>query len=163
MTRLYVTTYNRLAVVSSLTHIPLFCDSKDCCPPESSVHGVSHARVLEWVAISFSRGSSGPRIEPTSPALAADSLPLSHQRSPYNMAGIFRPHLVSQQPWLSNTCLCNWSSEGLHSQHAAEVDFGSLFTRFSNSDSPSAGGPVLVSSSQETRAFDEVDLGGTHR
>ena len=33
----------------------------DCGPPGSSVHGISQARMLEWVAISFSRGSSQPR------------------------------------------------------------------------------------------------------
>ena len=33
----------------------------DCSPPDSSVHGISQARILEWVAISFSRGSSWPR------------------------------------------------------------------------------------------------------
>ena len=33
----------------------------DCSPPGSSVHGISQARILEWVAFSFSRGSSGPR------------------------------------------------------------------------------------------------------
>ena len=33
----------------------------DCSPPGSSVHGILQARILEWVAISFSRGSSGPR------------------------------------------------------------------------------------------------------
>ena len=33
----------------------------DCSPPSSSVHGVLQARILEWVAISFSRGSSWPR------------------------------------------------------------------------------------------------------
>ena len=38
--------------------------------PGSSVHGTSQARILEWVAISFSRGSCRPEIEPTSPALA---------------------------------------------------------------------------------------------
>ena len=37
------------------------CDPKDCGPPGSSVHGILQARVLEWVAISFSRGSSQPR------------------------------------------------------------------------------------------------------
>ena len=30
----------------------------DCSPPGSSVHGISQARILEWVAISYSRGSS---------------------------------------------------------------------------------------------------------
>ena len=34
------------------------CDPRDCSPPGSSVHGIFQARVLEWVAISFSRGSS---------------------------------------------------------------------------------------------------------
>ena len=33
----------------------------DCSPPGSSVHGISQARILEWIAISFSRGSSQPR------------------------------------------------------------------------------------------------------
>ena len=32
-----------------------------CTPPGSSVHGISQARILEWFAISFSRGSSWPR------------------------------------------------------------------------------------------------------
>ena len=37
------------------------CDPTDCSPPGSSVCGISQARMLEWVAISFSRGSSRPR------------------------------------------------------------------------------------------------------
>ena len=37
------------------------CDPMDCCLPGSSVHGIVQARILEWVAISFSRGSSQPR------------------------------------------------------------------------------------------------------
>ena len=37
------------------------CDSMDCSPPGSSVHGILQARIPEWVAISFSRGSSQPR------------------------------------------------------------------------------------------------------
>ena len=36
-------------------------DSMDCSLPGSSVHGISSARILEWVAISFSKGSSWPR------------------------------------------------------------------------------------------------------
>ena len=35
--------------------------SHDGSPPDSSVHGISQARILEWVAVSFSRGSSQPR------------------------------------------------------------------------------------------------------
>ena len=37
------------------------CDPMDCSPPGSSIHGIFQARILEWVAISFSRGSSQPR------------------------------------------------------------------------------------------------------
>ena len=33
----------------------------DCSPPGSSIHGILQARILQWVAISFSRGSSQPR------------------------------------------------------------------------------------------------------
>ena len=51
------------------------CDPVDCSPPGSSVHGIFQARVLEWIAISFSRGSFNPGIEPGSPELKADSLP----------------------------------------------------------------------------------------
>ena len=49
--------WNRSVVSNSLW----FHDSMDCCLPGSSVHGILQARVLEGVAISFSRGSSQPR------------------------------------------------------------------------------------------------------
>ena len=45
-----------LVTESCLTRDPM-----DCSPPGSSVHGIFQARVLEWAAISFSRGSSQPR------------------------------------------------------------------------------------------------------
>ena len=47
--------------VHLLNHVRLFGDAMDCSLPGSSVHGISQARLLEWVAISFSRGSSGSR------------------------------------------------------------------------------------------------------
>ena len=37
---------------------PTLCDPKGCCLPGSSVHVILQARILKWVAISFSRGSS---------------------------------------------------------------------------------------------------------
>ena len=40
---------------------PTLCYPVDCSPPGSPVHGISQARILEWVAISSSRGSSWPR------------------------------------------------------------------------------------------------------
>ena len=35
---------------------PILCDPMDCSPPGSSVHGISQARIPEWLAIPFSRG-----------------------------------------------------------------------------------------------------------
>ena len=43
----------------------------DCNPPGSSVHGIIQARILEWLDISSSRGSSGPRFELASPPCSA--------------------------------------------------------------------------------------------
>ena len=43
----------------------------DSSLPGFSIHGISQARILEWVVISFSRGSSDPGMEPMSPALAS--------------------------------------------------------------------------------------------
>ena len=40
---------------------PTLCDPKDCSPLGSTVHGILQARILEWVAIPFSRGSSQSR------------------------------------------------------------------------------------------------------
>ena len=55
---------------------PVLCDSVECSQlPSFSVDGVLQARLLEQIAISFSRASSHPGIEPGFPALQADSGP----------------------------------------------------------------------------------------
>ena len=57
-------------------HVQLFCDLMDCSPPGSSVHRILQARILEWVAMPSSRGSSRPRDQiriSVSPALAGGS------------------------------------------------------------------------------------------
>ena len=56
------------------------CNSMDCSPPGSSVHGISQARILERVAISFSRASSQPWDRNLH--WQVDSLPPSPQGSP---------------------------------------------------------------------------------
>ena len=40
---------------------PTLCDPMDCSSPVSSVHGILQIRILEWVAVPFSGGSSQPR------------------------------------------------------------------------------------------------------
>ena len=47
--------------ISTICEIVTLCDPVDCSLPGSSVHGILQARILEWVAIAFSRGSSRPR------------------------------------------------------------------------------------------------------
>ena len=47
-----------LLLLLSLSHVWLFCDPMDCSPPGSSVHGILQTRILEWVAMPSSRGSS---------------------------------------------------------------------------------------------------------
>ena len=51
----------------------------DCSPPGSSVHEILQARILEWVALPFSRDLSNPEIKPRSPALQVDSFPAEPQ------------------------------------------------------------------------------------
>ena len=53
-------------------------------PPGSSVHGILQARILEWVAIPFSRDLPDLWIEPGSPTLWADSLPTEPPGRPYS-------------------------------------------------------------------------------
>ena len=52
-----------------------------CDPMDYTVHGILQARILEWVAFPFSRGSSNPGIELRFPALQVDSSPAEPQGS----------------------------------------------------------------------------------
>ena len=61
---------------------PTLCDPMDCILPGSSVHGISQARMLEWVAIPFSREFSWPRGGTWYLALQVDSLPSEPPRKP---------------------------------------------------------------------------------
>ena len=61
---------------------PTLCDAMDCSLPRSSIHGIFQARVLEWVTISFSRGSSRPRDQTQVSHIVSKMLyRLSHQGS----------------------------------------------------------------------------------
>ena len=57
---MYVCVCVCVCVCKSLSHIELFVTA-DCSLQGSSVCGILQARILEWVAISFSRASSQPR------------------------------------------------------------------------------------------------------
>ena len=69
----------------SLQSCPTLCDPMDCSPPGSSIPGILQARILEWVAMPSSRGSSRPRDWTESLCLLhwrAGSLPLAPPGKP---------------------------------------------------------------------------------
>ena len=70
----------------SLSRVRLFATHTDCHPPGSSVHEFLQARILEWVAIPFSRGSFQSRIEMRFPPWQADSLPSEPPEQPSLMS-----------------------------------------------------------------------------
>ena len=95
-------------------------DPMDCSPPGSSVHGMSQTRILEWVAISFSRECSQPRDRSGSHALQADSLPSEPPGKPQNtgvgslslLQGIFLTELslyiLSKGSFQERKCKTQW-------------------------------------------------------
>ena len=69
-----------------------------CDPVDYTVHGILQARMPEWVAFPFSRGSSQPMDGTRFPALQADSLPVEPQGKPnfhYVQPLIRRPQSLS--------------------------------------------------------------------
>ena len=58
LTCLLLSTFHSLGCAQSCL---ILCDPMDSGPPDSSVYGILQTRLLEWVAISYARGSSRPR------------------------------------------------------------------------------------------------------
>ena len=69
--------YNNSVLVAQ-SHL-ILCDSMDCSPPGSSVHGILQARILEWGAIHFSMGSFSTRDWTQVSCFADNFLPLIHK------------------------------------------------------------------------------------
>ena len=77
--------YKHFVVAQSLSHVQLFCDPVDCSPPGSSVHGISQARILEWIAIFSPRASSPPRDQTCLSCLAGGFLTTEPPRKPFGV------------------------------------------------------------------------------
>ena len=71
-----------VVVVQLLNPFHLFSNTLDCSLSGSSVYRISQARILKWVVIFFSRGSSQPRDWPGYPTLQVDSLLTETPRKP---------------------------------------------------------------------------------
>jgi len=82
------------------------CDPMDCSLPGSSVHGNFQARILEWVAISYSRDLPDPGIEAMSPLLAGKFFTTELPGKP--------PETFGGSKVCSITCLSPWSSLSSH-------------------------------------------------
>ena len=85
-----------------LQSCPTLCDPMDGSLPGSSVHGIFQARILEWVAISFSRRSSQPRDQSCLSSVSCigrwDLHPQRHLESPYYITKV-KVKSDSVSPW----------------------------------------------------------------
>ena len=92
---------------------PTLCHPMDCSPPGSSVHEIFQARILEWVAIAFSKGSSQPRNRtwvsytagrfftswPTREALTGIQIKYEGYTLRYKDALLFKIYKTNIYPW----------------------------------------------------------------
>ena len=78
------------AAAKSLQSCLTLCTPMDSSPPGSSVHRILQARILEWVAISFSRGLPHPGIEPISLASPAQQTDFFTTEPPGKPKGLLR-------------------------------------------------------------------------
>ena len=79
---------------------PALCDPIDCSPPGSSIHGILQGRILEWVAISFSRaGLPYPEIKPEFPALAGGFFAIESPGKPLKWVCVFSCVRLFATPW----------------------------------------------------------------
>ena len=93
----------------------------DCSPPDSSVHGISQARLLEWLAVPFSRESSRPRDRTQVSTLQTDSLPSEPPAKPIKVKSALKVEHWSNKfsvfmKWNTrefSLCLCVFSSISL--------------------------------------------------
>ena len=95
----------------------------DCSPPGSSVCEISQARILEWIAISSSRGSSQSRIKPTSPAQAGRFLPAEQPgRPPHRSLATRSAPLLLPASTTHRSHLSTYIWAGDSAQEGATVD-----------------------------------------
>ena len=109
-------------MLSHFSHVWL-CDPMDCIPPGSSVQGISQARILEWVTISFFRGSSQPRVRTSVFCIGRWIL---YHRATRETLVIYIPVLNSHlQGSLEETLACLYQGP---SKQLQGKDWGSIFS-----------------------------------
>ena len=104
----------RVVAIWLLRHVLLFSDPVHCSLPGSSVHGISQVRILEWVAISFSRGSSWPRDWTLITCIGRRIL---YHWNTWEAPGT----LVSSNYWKTSVRKCRWDIVLKYSGSAAKI------------------------------------------
>ena len=112
-------------VCAHVQSCPNLCEPRDCSPPGSSVHGIFQGGILEWVAISSSRGSSWSR-DQNYVSCTVDALPLSHRGSPIDTK-VLRWLFLKRDKWdliklnsfPGNSLAVQWL--GLHTSSAGHM------------------------------------------
>ena len=94
---------------SATQSCPTLCDPMDFNPPGSSVHGILQAKILRWVAISFSRASSPPRDRTRVPWIAGwffTTEPLQHRSGPVFKSRLLYLGIVQISSSLNHLIFC---------------------------------------------------------
>jgi len=100
---------------------PTLCNPMDCSLSGSSVHGISQARVLEWVAISYSSGSSQPGVRLASLALAGGFFTTEPPGKPWQETRLWLS--LAHSDCLLNPRVLHISQANLdHSKHAKKIN-----------------------------------------
>ena len=131
--------------VQSLTCVWL-CNPMNCSPLSSSVHGISRARILEWVAISFSKGSSWHRDWTHVPCIGKWILYFWSHQGRLNFKSIVQFSSVAQlYPTLCSPMDCSMPGFSVHHQlpelaqtHVLQVSDAILLSHPLSSPSPPA-------------------------
>ena len=108
----------------SLSCVWLFAASVDHSPPGTSVHGILQARILEWVTIPSSRGSSQPRSNPCLPHCRQILYNLRHQGSPWILeweaCAFFRESSWPRVSCIADRCFTSWATREAPSRYLHE-------------------------------------------
>ena len=75
---------------------PALCEPMDCSPPGSSVHGIFQPRILEWVAISYSTGSSWLRYQTHVSCISCISRQILHHWATWEALEVWEPWKLKQ-------------------------------------------------------------------
>ena len=117
---LWGSVFSQIKWTLCLVHVqlcPILCNPMDCGPPESSVHGIFQARILEWVVISSSRGSSWPRDRTRASWVSCIGRRILYHYATWEVLNIKMPTLLKFQSPLSTKSELLWAEPERHFDH----------------------------------------------